>query len=464
MGFLDFFKDKKVEVKDSEVEVIQIQDSIPVSSNSNVIRRRYDDTSYRRVIRDPNTLYTENDLAYKIVELPLQDLMQTGRSVFIKNKQGDLIEDEELIKNIYKIIERFDTENEKTLREAMIYGSALQYIALGHGEKDRSKPIELKKLNEYSLLNIVTFAHRDYTYNTYESNIENINYGKPDTYRATSIIGGSHTFHHSRCVEVFGKQPRTDYLYTTNSRYSVLYNLSTIITNLVELTADIKGMTNKANIDIIKIHDMYQSVCDMARGASAVDYNLEAYASEIKENVNNFNIMFMDDQNSFERHAYNFGGLTDILHSFERLVSAYSDIPHSRLFSQRESSLSGNDGNDMENYSRNIKNLQKHKLKKLYDVQDRIIEAMFDVVIEYNFNDYLQHGDTEKRANELTSVQTLTTLNSAFDVNIDSANKFLSERNVDLGLESLDLELETTEEEAEENENQAEIEEQKNTS
>jgi phage-related protein (TIGR01555 family) len=286
-----------------------------------------------------NALLTENQivdlysegLAIKIIDKPIELIFNAGFK--IKNDDNNWINATLEERGYYK-------ELNKLFKWARAFGGSLLYIGIDDGETDLTIPIKENNINE--ILFIKAFDRFKVLTTTYNENITNKNYSKPEIISIQPSTGNVLPIHSSRCYIVDGKDT-CDQIRIKNQNWGLsefqgnyealreigtMYNtLSTILQNYTK--------------DVVKMDNLFSLISagreqDIIKKTLYLDLTKNATKREI-----------IDGKDSMERLTTNLSGIIDLVHCFMYYCSAVSDMPISILFGREASGLNATGENEI---------------------------------------------------------------------------------------------------------------------
>lgn len=378
--------------------------------------------------------------ARKIVELPLKDLFQIGRTTTINS------ENEEVLKAINEIYKDLEKKIYQAWTIARIQGNSILFLVMD--DEEPQLEANYKKLKENSLINTIIYKDGEVTKSEIENNPLNKNFGEAKTYRLIKW-GNTLEANHTRCLHFKGDYSIQNSTFMKDG-VSVLKKCDDVLGQEHDVIKNIGTLVKKANVDNIKIQDLYTKLCEEDEnrilGAKTTEYSVDDYVRKSTELLNNENILLTDTNNSLERHSINFNGLTGISDHYIEILASLEDIPVERFASKTQASLNNTGGNNMENYYSKLRGMQSHQLQPVYEQIDKVISSMFGVEIKTLCNDPNEQTIEKQLQTETTIITNAVSLINGGLSTEEGARKYIESHNVP-NLEGIVEEFDIEEEE-----------------
>lgn len=227
--------------------------------------------------------------------------------------------------------------------------------------------------------------------------INDIEFGLPNTYEVTLDGGERTTVHHSRIIRFVGRElpywEKLAEMHWGASEVEVVYdelkkrdNTSWNIANLVFL----------ANLRVLKMEDLGEVLAIGDQKAQEDLYNVVQAQNWL---MNNQGIYLLGKEDGFETHQYTFAGMNEIYESFMMDVSGAAQIPVTRLFGRSPAGMNATGEHDMDNYYDTIQQGQETYLGPVIDkILPIICMSELGAIpddIDYNFNPIRTPDDEE---------------------------------------------------------------------
>lgn len=329
-----------------------------------------------------SNLYTFNWLCGKAIDAPVEDSIENWRTLLIADmKEKILIESE---------MERLELKGviEKALKWQRIFGGAV-IIPIIEGEI-QSEPLELDKIKQNSLKNLVVLDRYNVYPNSIDRNILSPNFGKPEYY---TVVRDGELIHHSRVVRFEGLKT-TLYEWELNEYWgqSLFTRLWEPISDSQTVTQSISNLIYESNVDVYKIGGLNSMV---AEGKDDLVVKRLKIAHEMKSIING---IALDGKDEYDKKSNTFANLAEIDDRFMYRVSGALGIPITRLIGREPAGLNATGESDDKIYQKSLQNIQSNQIKPALDVLDKIIIASLTGKvgeIEYTFNPTQQATETE---------------------------------------------------------------------
>ena len=306
-------------------------------------------------------MYEYDWLSAAIIDNPIEDMLKNWRSW-----EGDN----------QKEIEAYETEIEysKYIEEWIttgdLYGGAVAFFFV-LGQDDISSPLIMEEIGQGDLIKIVILDRHQVTkinVNYFDPLAED--YLLPEFYQVAGAEGQLNNFHPSRAFEIDGiKRPKRKQLCSWDGEWSVsrLARCYTAIKAYHLAIGATTQMVGEANIDVIQEDRLNKALTTEAED------EIIGRASLMARTKSAWNMLVMDKEAVYSRHAANFSGLAPSLEIIQEDASGAAEQPVTKLFGKAKAGMSGdtNDG-DIRNYEGNLQKRQT-KLKRLMKKPDEIM-------------------------------------------------------------------------------------------
>lgn len=156
--------------------------------------------------------------------------------------------------------------------------------------------------------------------------------------------------HHTHLLEV-------ENIGSDGTAQSIITKIKSAADNFICTSKEIAALVSDAKTDVIKTPDLAQKLL------ANPNETIARYAS-IGQLKGNTGLMVLDGEEDYASKHYAFGGLTDIVASFERHVATALDIPHSILFG-RSGGLAQASDTDLASWYDNVQAYQQNEVTPL---------------------------------------------------------------------------------------------------
>ena len=324
----------------------------------------------------------------------------------------------------------------ETIKWSRLYGGALMAVMIDG--QDPSTPLLHDTIVKDSLVGF-TVLDRWMVQPSYSHLIRDWgrDYGKPEYYDliAQAPYLPSMRLHHSRVLRLDGIELPFNQKVTEN-----LWGMSVIERLHDRLIAFDSGTMGAAQL-------LYKAYL---RTYKVKDYrNIVAFNSELTEKFHKLmalmrkyqsieGLTIIDAEDTFETHAYSFGGIPETLMILGQQISGALGIPLVRLFGQSPAGLSATGESDLRNYYDMIKAQQEARLRKpLLKMFDIIWRSKLGVdppdTFGFQFNSLYQMNEMEKAEVAQRDADTVKLLHDAGIITTSIALKEMKQSSIITG-------------------------------
>lgn len=322
------------------------------------------------------TVYRQNWLAAKIVDIPAVDSTREWRTWQANAKQ---------ISKLEAVEKKWGLQGkvEKALKWARLFGGACIYI--GTDASDQSKPLntEREKIRYLTVLN-----KRNVNGGDVDRDVASEYFGQPKFYR---ILAGDDyvEVHPSRLVRFMGK-PIPDLL-GANMMDSWGWGDSVMMACMAPLLRNESTMANagelmfESQVNVIRIPNLFDQVGDSQFRSDVLDMiALQTQAKGIGKTL------LMDKEQEYEDHNATFAGVPEIGEMFQLECAGAAGIPFTVLFGKSPGGLNSTGESDHRIHYDNIKSFQNltitPEMAKLDEMIVREALGRRPASVHYNWN------------------------------------------------------------------------------
>lgn len=379
------------------------------------------------------TMYVESWAAGKFVDIPIDDM-------FIRWREFTDME-EKTKKLVQKAEKEFLLRDKlsRSMKAARLYGTGLMIFITKEAKPER--PLNISRMLPGDLLNILTVDRFDANVIGKNNNVFSKNYGKPEFYTINLRSAGSITVHHSRVIRFDGIKSTSDNSWDS---YDDDWGVAPIIPVLTEIFQEsntskgVSHLVNEASIPVQKVEGLE----DILAGTGD-EMNLAERMAELTMLRSIYRTVFMDAEDSFERHDVTFSGLPDVLDRNAIRLAAAANIPVTRFWGKSAVGLNATGEGDERNYALQVNSDQENKLRDPFDFTDRILIRHLGLTepIEYRFPSILDMSDGDKADVLTKKSQAISSLVQSGTITEDEARKALDGDDIIGDLEDLEVYL-----------------------
>ncbi len=349
-------------------------------------------------------LYQSNWIAQRIVNVIPEDMMTKGYNF---NTQ--------LTPQILNKISRLESKlqlNEKIiqgLQYARLFGGAGALILLNN-QDNLEEPLDLNSIMPDDFKGLLIFDGRQECLPSGEliDDINSLEFNKPKYYllnSSNSMNVSQIKVHHSRIIRFEGRMvtpiQRAMYNFWGASEFEHIFEE---IVKKDNVSWNIAGLTQKANISVLKLFGLDTIATTTPLGRSNLKSRLEA----TNMIMNNQGLLVLGESDEFQNFQYGFAGLGECYDRFMMDISGASEIPVTKLFGRSPAGMNATGESDLSNYYEMIARRQESILRPIYD---KLFPILFLSVcgfipddLDYDFNPL--RIPTEEEKSNLTTQYT----------------------------------------------------------
>jgi phage-related protein (TIGR01555 family) len=325
-------------------------------------------------ILDPQSaleLYRGDALAARIVETPADHLVREGWDVLIEDDgEGDA-------EDVDKALTDLDTA--ETVHEAICLARATggSCILLGadDGQKDLTKPLDLKRVRSFDWMNVLSRLELQPT--EWYADPNQKGYGRPKVYRIlqAAVAPGQplrgqlpRTFksvgdvyvHESRMIRFDGvRVTRLQALAQSGWNDSVLSRCHPVLRDYGLSWAVAGTLLQEFGQAVLKVEGLFELLNQGPQGDAAVVRR--AAAARIARSI--ANLMLIDSKEEFEHKSIPLSGFPEMLREFAYRLASVADMPVSLLMGQAPAGLNATGDSDIRWFYDRISALQERVLR-----------------------------------------------------------------------------------------------------
>lgn len=341
-----------------------------------------------------NSLYRNNWIVRKIIDTIPEDMTRNWITITTQLPPNE-------IRKLNKLwrVRRVRQKILTGLKWGRLYGGAVGVIMIEGHEDILHEPLDFDTIMPGSFKGLLILDRWSGVYPSAEliSNIDDPEFGLPESYQVTMEDGHIERVHHSRIVRFIGRElPYWEKLaesYWGASEVEVVFdelkkrdNTSWNIAQLIFL----------ANLRVLKMSDLGELLAVGDEQAKRELYNTLQAQNWL---MSNMGLYLLNKDDSFETHQYTFSGLNDIYESFMLDIAGACQIPVTKLFGRSPAGMNATGESDMQNYYEVI---QQQQESILGPVLDKLLPIMcmseFGAIpddLEYTFNPIRTPDDEE---------------------------------------------------------------------
>lgn len=376
-------------------------------------------------------IYVESWAAGKFVDIPVDDMFMKWR-VFCEMENKD-------IERVERTETKFGikTKLAKAIKAGRLYGTGLFVILTKDSKPDQ--PLNVNRMMPGDLQNIINVDRFDANVVSKENNPFSKNYGQPIFYNITLKMGGSFVVHHSRVIRFDGIKPMSDNSWQSYDQDWGVASIIPVITEIYQDSNVSKGaasLVNEASIAVQKIEGF-----EDALSGSGDEMSIQDRMSQTSILRSIFRTIFMDAEDTFERHDVNFSGLPGLMDRNAVRLAAAADIPETRFWSKSLTGLQSTGDGEARNYAMKVSSDQENQLPEPLRKIDSVIEKHLGLSenICYEFPSILDLSEKDSVEVALKKAQMVVPLVTAGIIDEDEARAVLDGDEIFGNLDDFDL-------------------------
>lgn len=346
-------------------------------------------------------LYNDSWVFRRAIDKPAQDMVRSGVTI-------DL--DRDNIDDVYRLVKQQRKSLIELIQWGRLFGGSIAVMMFDNlKDEDYAKPIDKMKLKQAKQMRLYV-TDRWYGCSPSEETVTDMNdvdYGKPKTYKITFANGTTITCHHHYVLRYEG---RTAPKFIKNGNlqgwgYAEGAHLINELARDDELKADITSLVNKALIEVIKMPGMR----GLFLGADEENKQQIQTRLEMVNAYRNFNsLTFLDKDDEYQEHGFSgLGGLSDLLEKNMWLISAALEM-QGVLYGDLKSGFS-NDTEALERYDETINNLNENYFRPCMEklLQTIYIWKGIDEPVSFDFGSLIRGKQDKDRIEGMKDFQQL---------------------------------------------------------
>lgn len=382
----------RIKVQDGKVVSTDSLTNLVTNLGTNRDKRSHSSFGYKFISQmELEAAYQSNWIARRIVDAPNEDALREWRT--FSGKDAKLIETEE---------RRLGVQQSylDTCCWADLYGGAAMLMVTG---QDLSKPLDLEKVKEGGLKNLVVLDRWDIQptdFNT--SNPLAENWMMPNSYM---MVNGTQPIHYSHVIRRTGTRlPRRLSQLEQGWGDSRLRRCMEDLSDVVATKGGIASLVLEANVDTISVKNLQNSLAGPQCDNIANRYRMFGMLKSI------VNLGLLDaDNETYERNSVTFTGLSQILEQFMVWTAGCAEMPVSKLWGQAAAGLGNTGEGDQNTYYDTIKAKQdgqmRRDLERLDQVLIRSALGHYPEEIEFEWRPLYQASGVEQAQENLAEAQ-----------------------------------------------------------
>ncbi|WP_217368960.1 DUF1073 domain-containing protein [Brevibacillus sp. HB1.4B] len=309
-----------------------------------------------------NSLYRSHWIVRKIIDTIPEDMTRNWISITTQLPPDEIRKLDKLWR-----VRRIRQKILQGLKWGRLYGGAAGLIMIEGHEDILHEPLDYDTIMPGSLKGLMIVDRWSGIYPNPElvDDLDDPEFGLPESYQLTLDEGQTLRVHHSRIIRFVGRElpywEKLAEVYWGASEVEVVFdelkkrdNTSWNIAQLIFL----------ANLRVLKMGDMDQLLAIGDERSQKELYNTVQAQNWL---MSNMGIYMLGKNDGFETHQYSFSGLNDIYESFMLDVSGSCQIPVTKLFGRAPAGMNATGESDMLNYYEVVQQQQESTLGPIID-------------------------------------------------------------------------------------------------
>jgi phage-related protein (TIGR01555 family) len=316
-----------------------------------------------------NSLYRSNGIVRRVVDTIPED----ATSNWINLQSQIAPEDLRKVESLWST-RRIKQQILKGLVWGRLYGGALGVIMIEGHEDELHSPLDFDAImpGTFKGLYIVDRWSGCYPSQDLVEDINDLEFGLPNSYEVEFGEGQRITVHHTRAIRFTGRDlPYWEMLaevYWGASEVEIIFDYLKMFDNTVY---NIASLVFNANLKVLQMSDLGQLLAVGDAQAQQEVYNTVQAQTMLQSSQG---MMLLDKDDNFTTYQYSFSGIADVAKIFMMNLSSVTKIPQTKLFGDSPSGMNATGESDMQNYYEVI---QQYQETHVSPVIDKLLPIMF---------------------------------------------------------------------------------------
>ena len=293
-------------------------------------------------------LYIESGAVRKFIDIPVDDMFIrwrafTGDDPDIASAMLQGERDLDLVKSLAQ-----------AMKAARLYGTALLIPVTKENTLDT--PLNIQSIRAGDLTHLWVCNRYECHSSALQRNPLEPGYGRPIYYRITTRYGGVLNVHRSRALRFDGIAPLTSDGFHRQDQEWGMSSLHGVLSSIMQSagsTSDITQMITESNLKVMQVNRLSDAVGQQYAN-DPEDFPLSQRHEMNLQNINAFNMVYIDRQDNFLRVPSHFAGLPELIDRLERQIARDADIPATRFSGQSPVGMNATGESDMVNYAMRV--------------------------------------------------------------------------------------------------------------
>ncbi|WP_289135612.1 DUF1073 domain-containing protein [uncultured Brevibacillus sp.] len=341
-----------------------------------------------------NTLYREHWIIRKIIDAIPEDMTRNWITITSTMEPDSIRKIDKLWR-----VRRVKSKILEGLKWGRLYGGAVGLIMIDGHDDMLHQPLDFDLIMPGSFKGLMILDRWSGVYPNSDlvSNIDDVEFGLPESYQVTMDNGQTMQVHHSRILRFSGRQlPHWEKIAETYWGASEVEVIFDELKKRDNTSWNIAQLIFLANLRVMKSEDLGEMLVIGDQRMQTDIYNTLQAQNWL---MSNMGLHLIGKNDEFQTHQYSFSGLNDIYESFMLDIAGASQIPVTKLFGRSPAGMNATGESDMQNYYEVVQHQQESTLGPILD---KLLPVMcmyeFGVIpddLDYTFNPIRTPDDEE---------------------------------------------------------------------
>jgi phage-related protein (TIGR01555 family) len=316
-----------------------------------------------------NSLYRSNGIVRRVVDTIPEDATSNWITVQSQIDPEDLRKVEALWST-----RRIKQQILKGLIWGRLYGGALGIIMIEGHEDELHTALDFDDImpGTFKGLYVVDRWSGCYPNSDIVEDINDLEFGLPNSYDVEFEGGERITVHHTRAIRFVGRDlPYWEKLAEVHwgaSEVEITFDSLKMFDNTLY---NIASLIFNANLKVLQMEDLGQLLAVGDEQSQREIYNTVQAQATLQSSQG---MMLLSKDDNFSTYSYSFAGVSDTAELFMMKLSADSKIPQTKLFGTSPAGMNATGESDMQNYYEVI---QQYQESYVSPVIDKLLPIMF---------------------------------------------------------------------------------------
>jgi phage-related protein (TIGR01555 family) len=309
-----------------------------------------------------NSLYRSHWIIRRVIDTIPEDMTRNWITITTQM-------DPDMVRRIDKIwrVRKVKSKILQGLKWGRLYGGAVGLIMIEGHQDILEQPLDFDMIMPGSFKGLMIMDRWSGVSPNLArvDDIDDPDFGLPESYKVTTEDGKTMDVHHSRILRFIGRElPQWERIAEMDwgaSEVEVVYDE---LKKRDNTSANIAQLVFLANLRVLKMGDLGETLAITDTKAQSDLYNTLQAQNWL---MSNMGMHILSKEDSFETHQYSFGGLNEIYESFMMDMAGASMIPVTKLFGRAPAGMNATGESDMQNYYEVVQQGQETSLAPILD-------------------------------------------------------------------------------------------------